>query len=75
MNHPLPLFDDTYTGDRWQYGLTYRPFTGAGVPKGFIVYSDRCHADFRFGTIEYPFALATAQVKQMDLTDLGQVSS
>jgi hypothetical protein len=69
------LFDDTYLGPRWRYGLTLRPL-GAGVPSGWIVFSDRPSEDPRcraFGTVEYPLPLAPDQVKQLSLIDFGMV--
>jgi len=67
-SHPKPPFDDEYTGPRWTYGLSLRPFSGAGVPKGFIVFSHRDHPRFRHGTIQFPFELTDFQIRQMDLT-------
>ncbi len=65
------VYDDEYTGPRWRYGLTNRPITGAGVPKGFIVFSDRKDQRFRHGTVDYPFPLETNQIEQMELTPVG----
>ncbi len=68
------LFDDTYTGPRWRYGLQYRPLTNAGVPKGWIVFSDKVHSDYpAFGTVEYPFELTDEMAKQTDIVPLGKV--
>lgn len=62
------LFDDTYTGPRWTYGLTYRPLGYAQVPDGWIVFSNRDHPDFRFGTVDYPNELHPDTVRQTQLT-------
>jgi len=67
MDVPLPLFDDTYSGERWTYGVQYRPITGGGVPQGWIIFSDRPHPDFKFGTVDYPAPLTEHQARQADL--------
>ncbi|HAM57622.1 MAG TPA: hypothetical protein DCQ64_20295 [Candidatus Rokubacteria bacterium] len=69
------LYDDTYTGDRWTYGLTYRPLGYAQVPAGFIVWSDRPHPDFRFGTIDYPEPLPERVAQQASLTLVAVMNS
>ena len=61
------LFDDTYTGPRWTYGLTYRPLASAQVPDGWILWSERNHPDFPHGTADYPFELSDRQVKSFEL--------
>lgn len=63
-----PIFDDDYVGPCWTYGLTYRPHTWDGVPKGWIVFSDRKHPEYPFGTIDYPFALTDEQIARADIT-------
>ncbi len=67
MKEPPPIFDDEYSGPRYRYGLQYRPAAGAGIPKGYIVFSDRKHPAFQFGTIDYPTPLTDAHAKQVDL--------
>ncbi len=67
MNVAAPAMDDEYIGPRWTYGLLYRPFTNAGAPKGWIVFSDRPHTGFMYGTIDYPFELPEAQANQYDM--------
>ena len=62
-----PLFDDTYTGPRWRYGLTYRPVSFANLPSGWIVKSDRKHPNFKkFGTIDFPRQLAEHEIKSFE---------
>lgn len=53
----MTLFDDTYDGPRWTYGLKFRPVSYANVPDGWIIHSGQEHPDFKFGTIDYPFDL------------------
>ena len=63
------LFDDSYKGPRFTYGLQYRPLTGIGnVPDGFIIFSDRPHPDFKnFGTVDYPRELTQAEINGFQL--------
>jgi len=69
MEKPKYIFSDEYTGERWTYGLTYRPFMMATVPKGFIIGSlQEDGTPFRFGTIQYPFELTEQQVSSYELT-------
>lgn len=63
-------FDDTYTGPRFTYGLTYRPPRFANVPDGWIVDSERPHPDFRHGTIAYPEPLTDRQIESFQLTPI-----
>ena len=62
------FFDEDYTGERFTYGLTYRPLDMASIPKGWIVGSTRHHSDFSFGTIDYPMELTDQQVYSYELT-------
>lgn len=64
------LFDDTYTGPRWTYGLALRPFAYAQVPEGAIVFSLRTHPAYRYGTVQYPFPLDAAVCRQMNLEEV-----
>ena len=68
VDKAAPLWDDTYTGPRYTYGLTYRPLGYAQVPAGWIIKSDRPHPDFRFGTIDYPFRLPDDVAARAELT-------
>lgn len=61
------FFDDTYKGDRYTYGLKYRPLAQAQVPDGWIVFSDREHKDFPFGTVDYPRELSEAEVSSFEM--------
>ncbi|MDP2661736.1 MAG: hypothetical protein Q8R28_13495, partial [Dehalococcoidia bacterium] len=70
------LYDDTYTGPRWTYGLQYRPVAVETLPKGWIVFSKRPHKDFRnFGTVDFPFELSERDVQAFQLTLAGKKSN
>lgn len=63
-----PLWDDSYDGPRWTYGLTNRPLGIAHVPKGWILKSDRAHPRFRHGTVQYPRQLRRNELEGFELT-------
>lgn len=63
----IVLFDDTYTGDRFTYGLKYRPLAQSQVPNGWIIWSDREHKDFPFGAFDYPDQLTPEKVKTFEM--------
>ena len=65
------IYDEKYTGQRWTYGLQNRPILGAGVPKGFIVFSDRKDSRFRHGTVDYPFSLTPEQIDHFELIPIN----
>lgn len=64
----LVLYDDTYTGKRFIYGLNYRPLAQYQVPDGWIIWSNRDHEDFTFGTVDYPTELTAEQIESFELT-------
>lgn len=67
------LFDDTYTGPRYRYGLTIRPLARFNVPDGWIIQSDRPHKDFpRYGTVAYPFPLTEEQMHHYDMVEVKE---
>jgi hypothetical protein len=68
-DRPL-CYDDTYTGPRWAYGLTYRPLSSSNVPRDWIVFSDRPHPDFRHGTVAYARALTPQEISAYQLTPI-----
>ena len=71
QRYPNPmLFDDTYTGPRYRYGLTYRPPAYANIPAGWIVFSNRPDPRFRHGIIEYPRKLTDHEVEAYELTPI-----
>ena len=72
MNRPALLWDDTYHGPRFTYGLTYRPASGANVPRGYIIYSARPHPRFAHGTIDYPRELTDREISGYELTELAR---
>ncbi len=61
------LFDSSYGGPRWTYGLQYRPLAKAQVPDGWIIQSNRQHPDFQFGTVDYPVLLPEEKVRNFQL--------
>lgn len=64
-----PIFSDAYTGQRWTYGLRYRPMMIGAQPKGFIIGSEGPARDeFRFGTIQYPRELTDVELVAYELT-------
>lgn len=73
MSNNNLVYDDTYTGPRWRYALINRPMAGCHVPKGWIIWSDKKHPDYNFGTVEYPFELPADQVAAFELKYLGPV--
>jgi hypothetical protein len=64
----MPEFHDTYRGDRWTYGLSSRPLAGFNVPDGWIIWSDRMHASFAYGVVDYSRELSAFEVSQFGLT-------
>jgi hypothetical protein len=62
-----PLYDDTYTGPRWTYGLTSRPLGYARVPTGWIISSDRPHPRYRFATVDFPIPVPPEQAERFGL--------
>jgi len=65
------LFDDTYKGKRYTYGLTYRPVGYAQVPEGWIIQSNKPSTKFAHGTIDYPRPLTQEEITQYQLTPLN----
>jgi len=68
------VYDDTYSGPRFVYGLTYRPAGFAQVPDGRIILGDRKDSRFNHGTVQYPRKLSEAEVDTFQLTYLGKVN-
>ena len=76
MDYPAHVYDEDYTGTRWQYGLRNRPPGGGAVPRGFIIGSHRNENGwFRHGTLDYPFALTEAQAEGYELTFIADFKS
>lgn len=73
MGNTAITHDDTYTGARWAYGLTYRPLDYAAVPAGWIIGSDRPHESYPFGTIDYGRELRPQEIAAYQLTPLTPV--
>ena len=73
MTNPPTVFDDDYKGERFTYGLQYRPFDLGSIPRGFIIGTldqDNNERPHQFGTIQYPFELTDQQVKSFELVRL-----
>jgi len=69
VEKPATLFDDTYKGPRFRYGLNYRPLHSSHVPKDFIIWSDRKSEAFPvFGTVDYPRELTQHEIDTFELT-------
>jgi len=78
------LYDDTYDGPRWRYGLQYRGITQymgcrdleTDEPIPWILYSGHKSADPRFrtfGTYDSAAELSARTCEQFSLVPLGQV--
>lgn len=65
------LWSDEYAGPRFTYGLSYRPLSSATAPAGWLIGSNATHADYAFGTIQYPRPLSDAEVSGYQLTALS----
>lgn len=65
-------YNDTYVGPRFTYGLTYRPLAQSQIPNGWIIWSDKKHKDFKFGTVDYPFELSAKEIKSFELTPIKE---
>ena len=72
MNSPH-LFDYEYKGPRYRYGLRNRPVAQCHLPRGWIIFSDKSHPNFRnFGTIDFPRELTK---EEMDAWEIEFVCS
>jgi hypothetical protein len=65
------LFDDQYSGERYTYGLQYRPLGYGAVPPGWIIHSNREHPTFSYGTVDYPFKLTEHQIEAFQLREVS----
>lgn len=63
-----PIYNDTYTGPRYTYGLQYRPADVAHIPAGWILWSEARHPEFRHGTVAYPRPLTDDEIRAFELT-------
>lgn len=70
----MDLWDDTYDGPRWRYGLTLRPF-GPYMPRdGLILGSWDRDGRFAFGTVAYARPLTQFQVDQFSLVQVNLIA-
>lgn len=65
--NPATVWDDDYTGNRWKYGLSSRPFSTFSAPEGYILKSVRPHPDYRFGTVDYTRKLTPEEEKHFSM--------
>ena len=69
------LYDDTYTGPRWRYGLEHRPlanYFNLSFPDP-ILHSDRPDPRFRYyGTAEWPCEIPEDEARHHSLVLLGR---
>jgi hypothetical protein len=68
------LYDDTYRGPRYTYGLRYRPLGYAQVPPGWIIRSDRPHPEYPHGTVDYPRPLSPEEARGYELTLVAETA-
>lgn len=67
------VFNDTYEGPRFTYGLQYRPAAAYNIPDGRIIWADKPHPKFpRFGTVQYPRQLSEQEVKGFELVPVEE---
>lgn len=65
-------YDDRYNGARYRYGVTLRPIAYANIPDGSIIWSEREHPKYAFGTIDYPEKLPEEKADHFDMVYLGK---
>lgn len=74
------VFTEDWTGPRFRYGYTLRPFAMCHQPKGFLIgdldqdFRDPA-AGIRHGWIGYPFRLTDDEVAAFELVFMGEVTS
>jgi len=64
------VFDDEWTGERFTYGLQFRPLGISQVPDGWIIQSNRADPRFKFGTVQYPRRLTEREVANFQLVEV-----
>lgn len=79
MKQEARVFDDTYTGPRWRYGLALRPISAHGPGStidDFIIYSHRPSTDPRcpHGEVDYPREIPEEIARRLNLVPLGRVA-
>lgn len=70
------LYDDTYTGPRWRYGLEHRPlanYFNLSFPDP-ILFSDRPDPRFRYyGTADWPCEIPEEEARHHSLVLIEHV--
>lgn len=64
------IYDKTYEGPRYTYGLQFRPMMLGAQPKGAIADSERSHKDYRYGTVQYPRELNEPELYSFEMERL-----
>ena len=64
------IYDKTYDGPRYTYGLEFRPMMIGAQPKGAIADSERSHPDYRYGTVQYPRELYDYELLDFEMERL-----
>lgn len=64
------IYDKTYEGPRYTYGLQYRPLMVGAQPKGYIADSERDHPDYRYGTVQYPRKLYMTELLNFEMEEV-----
>lgn len=70
------LYDDTYHGARWRYGLLHRPITAYLTVRSIphpILFSHRQSAEYPHGTADWPVELPEAEARHHSLVLVGRV--
>lgn len=68
---PFSIYSMDYTGQRWTYGLRYRPMQLGAQPRDWIIGSDGPATErYRFGTIQYARKLTEEELRVYEMEEL-----
>lgn len=70
-NHVTQPIEDE-NGERFYYGLSYRPANIGSVPSGFKSEDSIIDLNFKYGVISYPRQLNKSELNSYELVDLSQ---
>ena len=68
-----PIWASDYTGERWRYAMTLRPFSTFNLPNDYVDHllmqtpDERLHPDYRHGTVSYSVKLPDSVAEHFDL--------